>query len=115
MHQGQPGGAGENHDPLRTGASKPRLFLQPDILPSDWNRNGFWDKAAALPGVQVYADANGRKAKELGPGLPAMWSYLTKTAGCFSAAASPAPADIRATIPVVRRCYGSSQETFPDP
>jgi hypothetical protein len=41
-------------------------FLQPDTLAPNWCQGESWDIAAALPGVQVHADPQGRMAKELG-------------------------------------------------
>jgi hypothetical protein len=41
-------------------------FLQPESFPLSWCQGELWDNAAALPGVQVHADVQGRKAKELG-------------------------------------------------
>ena len=41
-------------------------FLKPSSVPSDWGRSDLWDRARALPNVQVHHDHEGQKARELG-------------------------------------------------
>lgn len=39
------------------------LFLQPSDQPSDWTQTDLWRSAAAIPGVRVIADPDGREAR----------------------------------------------------
>ena len=41
-------------------------IFQPDSLPASWARSGLWQTAAAIPGVCVFPDINGDKARGLG-------------------------------------------------
>jgi len=42
------------------------FFYQPDGVPKDWTQSGLWKSAAAIPGVQVHADPEGREARLFG-------------------------------------------------
>lgn len=39
------------------------LFLQPEEFPDGWEKTDLWESAAAIPGVQVFSDKNGREAR----------------------------------------------------
>ena len=42
------------------------LFLKPPGLGDDWEQTDLWGSAAAIPGVQVSADDDGREARRFG-------------------------------------------------
>lgn len=42
------------------------FFIQPDGLPQDWTKGALWRSAAAIPGVQVHADTDGREGRRFG-------------------------------------------------
>lgn len=42
------------------------LFLKPQGFPADWSDTPLWQQAAALPGVTVVRDDDGRKARQFG-------------------------------------------------
>jgi hypothetical protein len=42
------------------------LFLRPEGATAGWEKTGLWDTAAAIPGVQVLADADGTAARAFG-------------------------------------------------
>jgi len=42
------------------------VFIHPDGLPQEWTHSGLWESAAAIPGVQVHADPDGREARRFG-------------------------------------------------
>ena len=42
------------------------LMLSPSHVPHDWVRSPLWQKAAAIPGITVIADSDGRAASRFG-------------------------------------------------
>lgn len=42
------------------------FFLNPEKLPDEWTRTDLWKNAAAIPGVTVHADRDGREARLFG-------------------------------------------------
>jgi hypothetical protein len=42
------------------------LFFKPGDAPTDWEQTDLWRSAAAIPGVQVAVDIDGKEAKRLG-------------------------------------------------
>lgn len=42
------------------------LFYRPAGYPESWQKNGLWDAAAAIPGVQVLGDPEGAEARRFG-------------------------------------------------
>jgi len=44
-------------------------FLKPDPSPDDWTNSGLWRAAAAIPGVSVHEDRNGREARRFQAGI----------------------------------------------
>ncbi len=42
------------------------VFVLPPGAPAGWERGGLWDTAAAIPGVRVWADRDGREARRFG-------------------------------------------------
>ena len=42
------------------------LFVRPPGAADGWERGGLWDKAAAIPGVGLSADEDGREARRFG-------------------------------------------------
>jgi hypothetical protein len=41
-------------------------FFEPAGFPPDWTQSGLWRSAAAIPGVKVHADPDGRQARLFG-------------------------------------------------
>lgn len=42
------------------------LFVQPDGVEGEWTEDALWDKAQAVPGVQVVRDVGGYEARQFG-------------------------------------------------
>ena len=60
---------GELAEALARATSQPRtyvVFLKPSSMPDGWEKTQLWNKAAAIPGVTVVGDEDGREAERFG-------------------------------------------------